>query len=348
MRIRNVRLALFIFPVVVAVLLIFALVVQQAFQEKQIPESERPLPRVTAPVFAVPSVFNASESQAKIAVEETGRLIDYLNESGIPFGSFDIDFNAMQKSYHGENVSALLKRADLLNQTPEQKELADQIYALVYAAIRSGQKLGTNYSFVVEESYVLKARAQTAFAARDALRLLDLAMAEQDSSINMSRTIEFNEQALELYSDERFGDVFAKVNEGFASLEEARVELSRSRALLKASRRTIWYFVVDNWLWLLFALILFGAAGFVANNEIQLYLLRSRLSRAQRESVVIKEMMASCQEEYYNQSLGQTRYKNRMAALNDRRQKLRIELPSLRKRIRKYSVWSASRFFKKL
>lgn len=348
MRIRNVRLALFIFPVVVAVLLIFALVVQQAFQEKQIPEAQRPLPRVTMPVFTVPSVFNASESQAKMAVEETGRLIDYLNESGIPFGSFDIDFNAMQKSYYGENVSALLKRADLLNQTPEQNELADQIYALVYAAIRSGQKLGTNYSFVVEESYVLKARAQTAFAARDALRLLDLAMAEQDSSLNMSRTIQFNEQALELYSDERFGDVFSKVNEGFASLEEARVELSRSRAILKASRRTIWYFVADNWLWLLFALVLFGTAGFVANNEIQLYLLRSRLSRAQREVVVIKEMMASCQEEYYNQSLGQTRYKNRMVALNDRRQKLRIELPSLRKRIRKYSVWSFSRLFKKL
>ncbi len=347
MRIRNVRLALFIFPIVVILLLVFALVVQQAFSEKQVPESQKPMPRVFAPQTFVSPVGNATEPQARIAIEETQRLIDYLNESNVPFGSFDIDFAAMKKAYYGENVSALLRRADLLNQTPEQKELADQIYALVYAAIRSGQKLGTNYSFVVEESYVLKARAQTAFAARDALRLLDLTMSEQESSLNLSNVEYFNEQALQLYSQERFSDVFEKVNEGFAALEDARVDLSRTRAFIKASRRTIFYFAFDNFAWLIFAVALFGFSGFIASNEIKLYLARSRLSWASKDVGVIKEMMKSCQQEYYGQNLGQTRYKNRMAALNDRLQKIRLEAPALRKKIRRYSVWSVSRFLKK-
>jgi len=347
MRIRNVRLALFVFPVVVILLLVFALVVQQAFSEKQVPESQKPMPRVFPPQTFVSPVYNATESQASIAVEETQRLIDYLNKSDVPFGGFDIDFAAMKKSYYGENVSALLKRADLLNQTPEQKELADQIYALVYAAVRSGQKLGTNYSFVVHESYVLKARAQTAFAARDALRLLDLTMSEQDSSLNLSKVEFINEQALQLYSQERFSDVFEKVNEGFAALEEARVDLSRTRALIKASRRTIWYFAVDNWAWLIFAVALFGFSGFVASNEIRLYLARSKLSWASNDIRVIKEMMKSCQQEYYGQNLGQTRYKNRMSALNERLQKIHLDAPALRRKIRRYSVWSVSKFFKK-
>jgi len=347
MRIRNVRLALFVFPVVVISLLVFALLVQQAFSEKQVPESQKPMPRVFAPVTFVSSVSNATEPQARIAVEETQRLIDYLNQSNVPFGSFDIDFVTMKKAYYGENVSALLRRADLLNQTPEQKELADQIYALVYAAIRSGQKLGTNYSFVVEQSYVLKARAQTAFAARDALCLLDLTMSEQDSSLNLSKVEAINEQAVQLYSDERFSDVFEKVNEGFSALEEARVELSKTRAFIKASRRTIWYFAVDNWAWLIFAVALFCFSGFIVNNEIQIYLARSKLSWSSKDIFAIKQMMKNCQQEYYNQNLGQTRYKNRMAALNDRLQKIRLEIPVLRRKIKRYSVWSVSRFFKK-
>lgn len=347
MRIRNIRLALFIFPVIIVLLLVFALFVQQAFSEKQIPESQKPMPRVAAPVAFVSPVVNATEPQARIAIEETQRLIDYLNESNVPFGSFDIDFAAMKKAYYGENVSALLRRADLLNQTPEQKELADQIYALVYAAIRSGQKLGTNYSFVVEESYVLKARAQTAFAARDALRLLDLTMSEQDPSLNLSKVEFINDQALQLYSQERFGDVFEKVNEGFAALEEARIDLSRTRALVKASRRTIFYFVYDNFAWLVFAVALFVCAGLVISNEIQIYLARSKLYWSSKEIGAIKEMMKSCQEQYYNQSLGQTRYKNRMAALNERLQKIRLETPALRKKLKRYSVFSVSRFLKK-
>lgn len=347
MRVRNIRLALFAFPVVVVFLLVFALVVQQVFQEKALPESERPLPRVSPPDIYVPKILNASSSQAKLAVEETGRLIDFLNKSGIPIGGFEIDFGEMNSFYEGENVTALLRRADLLNQTPEQKEIADQIYALVYAAVRTGQKLGTNYTFVVEKSYELNARAKTAASARDALRLLDITMREQDSGLNISETVQFNEQALIFYDEGRFSDVFAKVNDAFSSLEKARVDLSRSKALLKASRRTLWYFFVDNWLWVLFACGLFGVVGFIANNEIQLYIWRSRLSAAQKDSLAVKQMMKSCQEEYYNQSLGQTRYKNRMAALTDRFSKLRVEIPSLRKKIKRRSVWSVSFLFKK-
>ena len=347
MKPRDVRRILLIYPILALASIFLVLLLQQAFYEKQLPENIRPLPHIDVPEFNAVAVKNATEQEAFLALQDAQLRVAELDRLGIPHQSFDDSLDEMKMAYQGENVAELLRRAELLNQTPGQEAVAGDIFALIKKSLDSGQKLGVNYTFVVEQADVMHLRSEYAIKGRDALRLLDLTLNDVESpGLNLTKARELQGLAEKEYSAERFGSIFYLVNGAFDSAESAQVELSKSRAFFKSSRRTIWYFVVDYWKWLLLAGSVLLVVSSLINNEVQLRLLTNRLQSAEHEKNSVPVLIAELQEKYYANSMGKTVYDVTLKTLRDKTVQLRSEIPLLQQQIRRKVNWSVLRLFR--
>jgi hypothetical protein len=348
MKPQDVRRILLIYPVLALASIFLVLLLQQAFYENELPENIRALPRIDVPEFNQLVVTNATGHEAFLALQDAQMRVAELDRLGIPHQSFDDSLEVMRKAYDGENVSELMRRAELLNQTPGQEAVARDILDLVQKSLASGQKLGANYSFVVEQADVLRQNSVYAIKGRDALRLLDLTLNDVEyPGLNLSDARELQRMAEAEYSAERFSKVFSFVNGAFDSAESAQVELSKSRAFFKSSRRTILYFVVDYWKWLLLAGSVLLVVSLFVNNEVQIRLLSKRLESAEHEKKSVPDLIGDLQEKYYSLSIGKTVYDVTLRTLHDKTVQLRSEIPLLQQQIRRRVKWSVLRLFKR-
>lgn len=300
-------------------------------------------------LLLIPIVYAVSFEEAKDAYFDAVHDVQHLKSLNYSTLSFDDMLFQMDEALYGKNVSLLIERARILNDSGEADKivLAAEIYRLIDDSIRSGLRPGVNYSFVIYGASWINERKSMAFEAHDVLSEFESRLSSSNDSIFFIPVLDTLDQAKRAFADERYEVVFSLVSQGGAGFEQALVESARERAYLRLARRNVVNYVQDHWRGLLLTLLILSVLSLWAFFEVRYYRVLNRFKRLEAELSSVAQSMRSSQEEYYTSRLGASSYRARMNSFKKKSRDLKIELSVVRSLLHSYRKFSLFGKFKR-
>ena len=301
-------------------------------------------------LLVAPFVCAATLQEAKDAYFNSTLEVQHLSELGYPTQSLEDALTEMHDSLAGVNISRLVARADVLNQSNETEKtaLAQQLYQLIDASLRTGVPPGVNYTFVVEKAAWISSMRQKAFESFDLISNMNATLGKANETLNLSAVYETMAKAGQSFKAERYDEIPPLMEQARRQLEDAQVEAARERAFLMLARRNVLNYVQDHWMGLLLALVIANILALWAYCEIRLYSAIRTVHRLNIELAANARMAKETQENYYSDHMGASTYRTRMDNLKQKNRRLKTSLQVWTKLAQVYRKYALIMRFKQL
>jgi hypothetical protein len=294
---------------------------------------------LVAPFAAAATLQEAQDAYFNATLE-----VQHMKRINYPTQSLEDALTEMHDALVGANISVLVERANLLNGSneTEKTELAQKLYQLIDASLKTGVSPGVNYTFVVEKAEWIVVTKQKAFESSGMLAAFNQQMQKiNQSELNLSAVHGTISKAENAFKSERYDDAIALVRQAQVQLENAQVDAARERAFLRLARRNVINYVREHWLGLLVTLIIVGVLGAWSYLEARLYYGLRIIRTTKFKLSANQKIQEETQKGYYADGMGSQTYNSRMGMLKQKQRQLKTRLQVWEKLVveyRKYSV----------
>lgn len=290
-----------------------------------------------------------TEQDALAALAEIQKDIEDMKYAKIGTVYMQDRLYEAKEAYTGRNITQILAEINKLS-NESRREYADLLIEATKNLAQNKTKIGENYTKTVEIAANVRARKNQAFAMMDELTLLELKIASLNRKIaDYTESDRIYDRARAAFNEERYDESAGLINQTYSKITEITVESSRTRAVLKASQRTIGKLIQKYWPELIIAFIILSIIGIYGYDKIRYYKLRRRTKEMLAEQKAIDRLLKKAQAEYFQEGkISKATYTMKMTQLKERKSAIRSEYPVLEKELQDMKKPFALRAAKRL
>lgn len=257
---------------------------------------------------------------ALVALNDSQQVIDEMIKN-----NFSITF-ANDTLIEARRMFEQARYADILrgsiNATP--KERLEAIQALKIVNWKN-----INYSNVIEYTNKINERLPLAFSIYDGLKVIEKRMNDERIS---DKTKDIYEKAKTAFYEDRYDDAAKLIEDAKASIEK---DLSENSGLIGLRRNALNFFQ-RYWFAILIAIIILSIIIYFSYNQIQIRILKNKITKMKAEKIAISQLIIKNQTERFKENkISEMIYNIRDKKYKSKLQEIEEELPVLEAKLRK-------------
>ncbi len=291
--------------------------------------------------------YKLEESNAYEKLQEIKLVIEEMEIAG--FGTYYVEdlYIEAEKAYLGENITQYKSKAKFLMEI--NPSLAMEMFDSIVEAEEKDGKIGEDYDVVLEKIETIKSFKVNMINIQGELEYLAFELDDVKNLTpegNFSKADDFYNDAIKEFENERLSGAENLINQSYTAIDESLIAASWVNVKLKASQRSLKYFILNNKRNILIGLVLLTLIGFIWWNEYLIQKRRKEINNLGIEKMVLDKLRFDAEKSYYQEKdlsksefeIKSERYKERVLEVNERGPLLNGELNKYIKR-RKYFFW---------